>query len=259
MQRIQRYLELQDKIEIVPIGDVHYGSENCSIKRFKETLQYVLNTDNCYMIGMGDYLDSIVPSDKRYDPSKKKFMFIDELIRDMMKMLKPLADEGKIIALLTGNHEYTLHKTGHGDPTLRFCIELGKEDKPIPYGGYSSFIRLGLLNNTYKVKGLVLYVHHGWSAGRKTGAVINNVENLAQYYDADVYLVAHSHKLWGTREVRITWAGEEKVIFGNTGTFLETATEDTCSYSERAGYPPLKLGVLKLKWYPKREDIHLSE
>jgi hypothetical protein len=62
--------------------------------------------------------------------------------------------------------------------------------------------------------------------------------------------------LWATKQIKIGWGGERKVIFANTGTFMETAREGTASYSERAGYPPQKLGCLKIKWYPKTNKNH---
>ena len=251
MYRINKVIETKsEQIEIIPFGDTHLGNSNCQWKKFQELISYIANTPNCYAIGMGDYLDSILPKDTRFDPSEE-FRVIEQNINQIIDTLKPIKD--KIICLLTGNHEYHLHSAGYGDPVKRIAAELG-----IPYAGFSAFIKIKVLPKTHKPS-LVIYAHHGWSAGRRTGNVINNVENLAQYWDADVYLVGHSHKLWSTRQVKIGWGGQRKIVFGNTGTFLETCSWGTTSYSERGGFPPLKLGVLKLKYYPKKADIHVSE
>jgi len=251
MYRINKVIETKaDQIEIIPFGDLHYSSPNCKFKKFQELITYIASTPNCYTIGMGDYIDSILPKDNRYDPSDD-FKMMDANIEIIRLTLAPIKD--RIICLLTGNHEYHLHSAGYGDPVKRLCSDLG-----VPYGGFSSFIKIKVIPKTHR-SSLVIYAHHGWSAGRRTGNVVNNVENLSQYWDADIYLVGHSHKLWATRQVKIGWGGQRKVIFGNTGSFLETCSWDTSSYSERAGYPPLKLGVLKIKYYPKSGDIHLSE
>ena len=199
---------------------------------------------------MGDYLDCITAKDPRYSPESIDGV-VDDAIETMRKTLEPIKD--KIICLLTGNHEHKLFEQGFGDPVKRLCRELN-----VPYAGFSCFIKIRVVPKTHQ-RSLIIYAHHGWSTGRKTGSVINNVEGLAQYWDADIYIVGHSHKLWGTRETKISWGGARKVIFGNTGSFLETCSMNTTGYGEKAGFPPCKLGVLKIKYYPLTEDIHLSE
>ena len=250
MYKITKELPFNEQIEIVPFGDIHYGNPNCKIKKFKEVIDYIAKTENCYGIGMGDYLDCITNQDNRFDPSNG-YDFIDDNVAYMVNLLKPI--KHKLIALVTGNHEYKINTLGIGDPTLRMCREL-----EIPYLGYSGFVKLKV-DAKYHIRSLIILAHHGWSAGRKTGNIINSVESLSQYWDADIYLCGHSHHLSATRQIKIGWTGEKKLIFANTGTFLETATKNTTCYSERGGYPPRKLGVLKLKWFPKRDDIHVSE
>jgi hypothetical protein len=201
------------------------------------------------MIGMGDFWDCIVPKDKRFDPSQE-FNLIDESYNKVKDILKPIAP--KILCLLTGNHEYHLVSDGYGDLIKRLSVEL-----QTAYAGFSSFLRLETKEKP--VKKIVLYIHHGWFSGRQRGSKINNLENMMRDYDADIYLAGHSHDLFGTRRVRISFEGAKKVIFANTGSFLETATWGTSGYGERAGYPPQKLGIIKIKWFPDKDDIHLSE
>lgn len=239
-----------NQIEIVPFGDLHSPSPNCRMDKFKDLVSYIADTQNCYAIGMGDLLDAIVITDKRFDPSEKDTN-LDEQTERLKLTLEPIKD--RIICLLTGNHEYTIHMRGYGDPTRRLCRELG-----VKYGGYSCFIKLHVEPKTHK-KDLVIYAHHGWQSGRQTGGTINTVERLAQHFDADIFMLGHAHKLSATKQVKIGWGGARKLAFINTGSFLQTASIGTCNYAERKGFPPLKLGVAKIKWYVKRNDIHVSE
>ena len=259
MFKLSKVIETKaDQIEIVAFGDIHLGNPNCKFNKFKEIVNYIKNTPNCYGIGMGDYIECILPKDKRFDPHtdiEVSDPVVSEYIDIIVKTLEPIKD--KILCLLTGNHEYHIHSDGYCEPTKEICRRLFGSEKGV-YGGFSAFLKLKVKPKTHRPS-LVFFLHHGWCAGRKTGSVVNNVEGLSQYWDADVYLVGHSHKLWATRQVKIGWGGQRKVIFGNTGTFLETCSWGKTSYSERAAYPPLKLGVLKIKYYPKRGDIHVSE
>jgi hypothetical protein len=160
--------------------------------------------------------------------------------------------KSKILCLLLGNHEYHLVSDGYADLIRRLALELGTA-----YAGFSCFLRLETKEKP--IKRLVFYIHHGWFSGRQRGSKINNLENMMRDYDADVYLAGHSHDLFATRRVRLSFEGQRKIIFANTGSFLETATWGTTGYCERAGYPPTKIGSCKIKWFPDKDDIHISE
>lgn len=253
MEKIAHTLTMEgEQIEFVPIGDLHDGNPNSKFKLFKEFVDYVEKTPDCYTILMGDLIDAIAVNDPRYDPRSVDSM-IDECIDRVEDAIAPLAKKGKVLAALQGNHEWKLEKHGIGNPIKRMCRRLD-----MPYGDYSCFIKLKVVPKTHKPS-LVIYTHHGHHAGRKTGSSVNNVEGLAQHWAGDVFLVGHAHQLWGTRKVRTGWGGSRKLVFANTGSFLETASMGTCSYAERAGYPPTKLGCVKIKWFPLRDDIHISE
>jgi len=231
-----------NQIEIIPTGDWHLGSVNCNRRKLKEYLEYIRITPNCYLIGMGDLVDCILPKDKRYDASGD-FRNLDELKQETLELLKPIRD--KIIVLLTGNHEIKLQKEGYGDPIKWLCSEL-----KVPYGGFSCFIKIHAIPDTHR-KSLIIFAHHGFFSGRKRGSKINNIEDLSAYWDADIFLAGHSHDIFSSRKVKIGWAGSRDLLFINTGSFVETASWRTSNYSEIHGFPPQRLGVVKVKWYPR--------
>lgn len=255
MNKIYKVISLKDNeesVKIVPFGDIHYGSKCCRIDKFKRLVEWVKSKPHVYMIGMGDLIDCIIHTDKRFDISGgDTYNMIDDLVDDIENILRPIKE--RIICMLMGNHEYHMYQDGYGDPVKKICKNLN-----IPYGGFSSYIKLSIRPKSHQ-RSLVLWVHHGWFAGRKRGAKVNSLEDNASSYEADVYLAGHSHDLWATRKSRIYWGGAKDVIFGNTGSFLETASKGTVSYSERANYPPQKLGVLKIEWLPKQGKIYVSE
>lgn len=251
MYRINKVISCEsDQIEIIPFGDVHFGSPNCNLKKFKDLINYISLTPNCYAIGMGDYWDCITHQDKRFDPDNS-FEVMDKQYEDFKDIIEPIRH--KLICLLTGNHEYKLHTAGIGDLTKRLSSELG-----VPYAGFSSFIKIKITPKTHQ-RSLMIYAHHGWSASRKSGGVINAVENLAQYYEADLYLVGHSHHLSSSKRSQVNYYGSRDILFCNTGSFLETSTWGRTSYSERANYPPNRLGVVKIKYYPIKGRLYATE
>ncbi len=242
----------EEYIEIVPIGDVHYGNPNCSKKKFLDTVNRIEQSPKTYVILMGDLIDAIIPTDKRFDPDEdNKYTFIEDAYQWMKNALEPI--KSRIICALTGNHEYKLHSLGFADLTKRLAEELGCK-----YAGYSAFINIKILPKTHQ-RSLMIYAHHGYIAGRKTGGTVNAIENISQYYDADIFMLAHSHKLFHTTQSRINWSGDRDVLFCSTGTFLETATWNKSSYSERAGFPPQRIGCLSIKYYPMTHKYTVCE
>lgn len=233
----------------MPIGDVHFSSANCNLKYFKKTIEYIKNTPNCYVIGMGDFWDCIIPKDKRFDPSEK-FTLIDESYQEFKELILPVAN--KILGLLIGNHEYSLVTDGYANLIQRLSNELRTV-----YAGFSTFLRLETKDKP--TKRITFYLHHGFFGGRQRGGKVNALENLMRDYEADVYCVGHSHDLIATKRSRIFFDGAHDVVFANTGSFLETNTWGTTGYGERAGYPPQRLGTVHILWQPDNDKLDIKE
>jgi hypothetical protein len=167
---------------------------------------------------------------------------------------------------LRGNHEDSIHQHHSTDVHRRICKRLAIKDL-----GYSAFIRLTLKKSTGGVKrNCVVYAHHGHGAGRRTGGSVNRLEDSIMKYDFDIGLSGHDHQKFGKRFVKlhISPHGKPKIkhkpiIIARTGTFLKTAIEGDTTYSEKAGYPPTDIGVVKIvatfKGKEKELDLHVSE
>jgi len=84
----------------------------------------------------GISIDSIVPSDTRFD-AHRKFQMVDKTADKIISVLRPISD--RILMLLTGNHEDKINRAGYFNPTEKICNALN-----VPYGGYSSFLKVGL-------------------------------------------------------------------------------------------------------------------
>jgi len=238
----------KDKLTIVPFGDVHLGSPNCAWKKFSEMLKWAEKEKDLYLIGMGDLFDVILADDKRYNAEEPQMPLL-RAIEIMVEALKPLAKKGKLIGLHTGNHEHHMIRKGVGSPVEDVCNRI-----ECKYLGYSAFTRVEAINKNKTQNSLVIYSHHGWFSGRKRGSKINNLEDLSMHWDADLYLCGHSHDLFSSKRVFIGWYGQKIRAFLNTGTFLKTSGWNTTNYSERAGYPPQKLGIARIEWQPWKES-----
>ncbi len=247
MERNTTRITVRDRLIIIPLGDIHWRSENTDEAALRDLIAWGAKEPDVRFIGMGDWWDSILPADPRFDAASE-FTMLDQLWAGLATLIEPIKD--KFLALHIGNHEYELIKRGIGNPILKLCHEWH-----IPYGGYASFFRLVASKPTKnKFNTLEIYSHHGFFAGRKHGGKVNAMEDAAANYLADLYLFAHSHDTITTKRIMLHHFGAKQKAFVNTGTFLKTNSwGGPASYSERKGYPPTMVGVPRIEWYPWRE------
>jgi len=86
MYKIRKVLPDADKITIVPFGDIHYGSPACDWNAFTSMLKWAAKEKDLYLLGMGDFFDSILADDKRYDAGSKHIPFLRSY-EEMKKVL----------------------------------------------------------------------------------------------------------------------------------------------------------------------------
>lgn len=257
----------KDVFTIIPIGDVHIGARSCNLKKLKDIVEYVRTKKNCYWIGMGDYLDSINLSDKRFsqrdvdDTSELDDLCNSQAMR-FIEIMKPIAD--KCLGLLGGNHEETVKKRYHQDLIGRLCMGLKVDNLTYSCLMRLYFKRQGNKSNSRPAsKNVVIFAHHGHGGGRAVSGKLNMVLGKAKSYDADVYLVGHCHlkaNLDGERICMSHGKGDafiyaKKQLFCTTGSFMESLGEGYSPYSEIAGYEPIPTGVIKLTIEPFRMEV----
>ncbi len=258
------YKSRLDEFSIVPLGDSHIGNKGCERQKLRDMVQWIKDKPNCYWIGMGDYVDCINYTDKRFDPTTIETKYLQDLsncvpmqVYDAVQILEPIKD--KCLGMHRGNHEEKIRLNYHFDVMREFEKELGVkllED--------SALIRLTFAREGSNEKNAFdIFSMHGRVGGRKGGNKINWLEDLIGYVNADIYLIAHAHikaseiktQLYGDNKVHIR---QRKKVLGVTGSFMRGYTEDTSSYVEKWMLPPTDVGVIKLVIIPNRGDIHVS-
>jgi len=228
---------------------------------------------------MGDYVDAVLRTDlKRFSGtcSKEELMnMLDSALNEQrnlaVRKFSRLADNGRLLGMLEGNHEEAIKRHHQFDMLQDICERL-----KVPNLGYSCFFRLIVQKGKHgTVQNLDIYAHHGHGSSRRTGGSVNRFDEIMKSYDADIYLMGHDHKKWGKREVKLSLNRGGKVvykpvIFARTGSFLKTSVSGFTTYSEKANYPPVDLGVIKITAIMKHTknkdkddrhelDVHVSE
>jgi hypothetical protein len=250
-------------VRLVLFGDTHDGSAHFSRSNFKKFLSESMDHPNAHLIGMGDQLDALIPSDtKRFQMSALDPKFLaaehpDEILdlqaADFISLLEPY--RGHLIGLVEGNHEEIIRKK-HGFSIHRhICTQLNCENL-----GRSFLMLMKLTDPKHgRTRSVTIYGHHGFGGGSRTeGGSITKYARLISHYDADLYITAHDHDFWLKKVARIGINGNGKmqhknVVLANTGAFKKSLSDsDTPSWEETKGFPPRLLGGLVLDMKPEK-------
>lgn len=190
MKTIKCDLPYAEKIEIIPLADLHLGDSMSDFKLIMERIEYIKNTENVYCILGGDLMDTAISSSvgDTYGANLKP---MDQLSQ-CVKIFEPIKD--KILAVLPGNHENRVYRSDGIDITEMMCAQLGISAKYSPTTALL-FIRFGKARTGRHGRPMLytIYVTHGAGGGRKEGGKINRLADLACIVDADIYCCGHTH------------------------------------------------------------------
>jgi len=232
------------KILLWFLGDMHLGHKNFDLKKFKEYLDWAQTRDDLFIIGMGDYLESAIPTalpqamwDQLSTPEEQKKILIE--------LLRPLKE--KIIGLLTGNHELRIWIRTNIDPTKLLCKELGCR-----YLGHGGYLILKINDQEYR-----LALFHGYGTTQKKGYHLKKVIETVGMDDADIVCIGHSHQLY--HEVWARWRIQNGRVIKHyihgirTGGFLRYP-----DYAKRLLYAPPIIGSPLVVLYTKQKRISVD-
>lgn len=196
---------------------------------------------------MGDYLESATLASPGRSVHEQN-LSLDCQYRLCREFLQPI--KSRILGLHGGNHEERLRNFADFDLVAQLCADLGCQNL-----GYSALQVLHVGEQSYRV-----HSRHGASGAMFQHTKLAAAARAEQIADADVYLMGHVHEIGATvrRRFGVGLDGERserKVIVGLTGSFLGYDG----SYADMKGLIPGKPGVLKLKLYGDRWDVHVSE
>lgn len=169
-------------VTIIPISDIHLGNRGCNIDKFGQILELINDTPDCYTILMGDMAETATKTSVGLGLFEEDFDIADQL-----KLLKvafePLAKQGKILGVLTGNHEMRISYAVKLNPMELLCEQL-----QVPYLGYQGYISAKVGNQRYHI-----FASHGASFGTSPTGKISAVRQLSKIANADIYLSGHTH------------------------------------------------------------------
>ena len=247
-------------LTIIPFGCVHRDDPGFREPLWRQCVDEIASTHNCYAIGLGDYANFLRTTArtylKAYVADDNSFRELDSMVKsesikfytNYLKRISP-----KLLGLAEGNH---YHEFQNQCTDTQFLCDLAR----VPYMDKPCFMRLTVkakIGDTLKtMKVFKVLIHHGdWSGGNsRIGGDVTSAENKALGFDFDIYIFSHTHRLWGMHipSLTIPSNGQLKVVerprvFIRSGCFM-TGYDEKCqkSYAHKKLLPPTELGYCRL-------------
>jgi len=236
-------------MELFFLGDVHFPRGKYNL--FKQVINEIAKKPYRKMVGLGDWVEGIVPGDKRYNPEEmahmiQKYGTMVNMVSDQYEYietaLQPLAKSNQIIGLHNGNHGRPSIRNASVNELERICKRFGTK-----YLGEGCAIIT--LRNSHDIN---ILTAHGIGGGVSPGFAYNQMDKHSNIFDnIDLIAEGHTHKLGvDISENRLKREDNElkhKVQWHcSCGSFLGNYDPGVSSYAELKMYRPLPLGYVKV-------------
>lgn len=238
----------EDVLQLIPLFDVHWGLRTTNEEAFLKTVEHIANTPNCFTILGGDLMESATRQSVGLGIFDEK-MHVQEQRHSLTEILRPLAEQGKILGGVTGNHEMRVQLFNNENPMAELCYDLN-----VPYWGYSAFLKLVVNDIIYHV-----YVHHGSSSASTRSGKMNAALRFGQVANADLYLSGHTHDRLAVPEIIYEIDDETDTLVAKKRTYVVVGSfvEYFGGYAEMKGLSPAPTGAVLVELNGKEKDIRV--
>lgn len=240
-----------DCLYLIPISDLHIGDPAFNEEKLRGYLEWVLERPNAFILLLGDILNTAT-KDSLSDIYKEKLK-IPEACQRVWELFEPVQD--RVLGWIEGNHERRLYKQVGGYLGELICSRYKWRFFP-----ESAFLKLrfGKQKNGKPVA-YIIYALHGWGGGRTSGAKINKLEELGKICLADLYLIAHHHRLYFSQDIFFIPDTRNNSVIQSVRTFVATGCfRDYADYEVRCGLKAPRIGAPRIRLDATRKDIHVS-
>lgn len=263
-------------LTLYPICDVQVGAHGFAEKDYSEYVREAAEDPIGLAFGGGDYLDGVSPSNRRLLMSSFVRGDLYDTVKDMLKagsdeqkdlflhLTSPLKKKMKFMLKGHHLHEYVrvaadgthqLRTTDHDIAEELGAKYLGEPGNEI--GSAMITFRFPAVNGERPQ--LRMYARHGQGASSTFSSPLTALEKQMRAHTADIYFVAHHHKLAAARAVKLSEDNSEDKLKATDGllvsggSWLKGYLINEVTYAEDGQMVPLAVGapIIRIK---RRDD-----
>lgn len=225
-----------EDVHIVPLADLHIGDAHSDLKKVDRLIDMVLTSQNTFCILGGDLMDTAIASS--IGDTYLAALQPQQQLEEAVKRFGSLAEAGKILAVLPGNHESRISKATGIDTTKLFAAQLGISHLYTPTTALI-FLRVGKKAGKPEPFVYSIYCTHGSGGGRRPGGKINRLIDYGVIVDADIYVCGHTHMPMTAKQSYYRTNPQRRSCRLVEKTFVNTASAlNYGGYGDAQGYAP---------------------
>ena len=228
-------------------GDTHVGNEGFDEKLLKKHIN-MCKREGAYWVHTGDWVEAIVPIDKRFDIRAEANSNIMKQYKRVRKLFEPIKD--MCIGVIAGNHDEKV-SVFMGD-----CVEeLICDDLDVNYLGYMGKINLKFKHSKKAPKAqhtFSILLHHGRGGGRKIGGKVNNLIDMGLLGNANMYIMGHFHIF--NSHIDSSLDGKLRYYVA-VPAYLDAYAKEETNYVKRGAYTRQPVGCVVVELYRNGDDI----
>jgi predicted phosphodiesterase len=219
-------------LRILVASDWHLGSNWCDNPLVDKVLAEA-DRKKSYIILAGDMLEMAIK--RSVGGIHEQNLTPQQQLEEMDRLFGHRS--ARILGVLTGNHEGRIARESDVDIVAMWCSA-----NKVPYLNKAGAISVQAHGQTW-----VIYAQHGVrGTGRKPGASLNAIHDMAENVVADIYLHGHHHRASVTRSV-ILRHKENIGFYWQRRWFINTGTMHRYGgYASDGAYPPTDVGCYLL-------------
>ncbi len=211
-----------NRLQIVPLSDVHYGARAHNLKRFQQYIDWIAANDNVFTFLNGDIIENAIDGsvggavyESIMTPEEQIWGSDDEQHAGIINLLRPIAH--KILWAQPGNHEWRTWKKTNIDPTRIVCGEL-----KIPYFSEPVYADILAWGHRY-----TFFCHHGTTGSQTKGGKLNAAARPTEFQEAvDFVVMGHVHDSMANPTTRIV----RRRTLDSNGRVTDFALEERAQY-----------------------------
>ena len=253
-----------EQVEIIPIGDLHFGNPLCDEQLFKDTIEYIKEeneNEKCARICLlnGDLGECITKSSIG-DVFEGQVYTPHTQIALITKYLLPLTEKtdkypnGKIMSNCYGNHDHFRQYKNEGiSVSTTIACNLGLQEVSSSDGCYTFLKLKGKFRTKDKVI-FTIYNQHMTGGGTTIGSKANRVGKISNGIFADLIVGSHVHTPLTFKEDFIVPSTntqtlrQQQITYVITNSFLRYG-----DYAQRSGMKPSNRSVPRIYLYQDKE------
>lgn len=247
------------ELKLAPVGDIQYGAKSCDIPKLQRHVEYG-KEHGWTFLGMGDYLDHFSPSNRRaltaarghlYDSARE---LLDEAVYERINGLARILEPSRNawIGMVHGDHAWEFEDGQFSDDILAGMLGAKSLQK-------SALIHVKIGDCPLPLK---IFVTHGAGTSINATGKTLHLERLSRSFDADIYLMGHSHLKYGVPMDRFEtifhrnkpYLVNRTKIIGITGSFMSGYVLGESTYVEERALSPVPTGGLLIEARPVKEE-----